>query len=116
MKISSTEIKSLIPEGLKLIFDHEFTIPEHSYVVITIEQYISDRGPLSGSEEKDDCDNRAFKMFTALMGEGWDFAFISIPGHAVCGYIDRQKQWRYFEPLDGAEIDQPIKHVVTIMA
>jgi len=110
MTLTSKEIRSIIPQGEKKIFDKEFVTPPDNEVSEAVKQYMATR------IKDDDCDNRAFRMMVGMFGRQWAFGYAAIPGHAICFYINDKKQMKYIEPLDGAEIDGKVDLLLTILA
>ena len=110
MILTSKEIRSIIPQGEKKIFDKEFVSPSDSEVREAVNEYMTTR------IKDDDCDNRAFRMMVGMFGKQWAFGFAAITDHAICFYINDKKQMKFIEPLDGAEIDGKVELLLTILA
>ena len=104
--ITDTEVKKILPSGLKIILDGRYNLPTDEEVSLKVRDFIALRGNFVYVEDSHDCDNAAVEMLAYFSGSGWAVGVAILEGHSAILYINKDKKLKFIEPQTG-EIFKP---------
>jgi len=103
-KIKKSDLVGLLPytKTDPIIFDRLYTLPADSEVLAVLGDDFS-----TFEDERNDCDDYAFRAKGLVAGRGWPFAVLWVPGHLLVGWVNDRREMVYCEPQGRKIVPKP---------